>query len=81
MIKYTKSTVAVRPTFRTEKFGNLLSDTYQGEVNQSPRNDWTGWLTNYSDPYKSEFKLGFKSKAAATKWVNEKLAEVGVNVK
>lgn len=78
MIKYVQSTVSSRPTFRTEKFGNLLSDTYQGEVDQARDGTWEGWMFNWSSKDRTEFKLGLKSKTAATRWVNSKLREVGV---
>ena len=79
MIKYKQSTVASRPTFRTEKFGNLLSDTYQGEVSQSNEDGtWQGWRLNWSTIGDSVFRFGFKSRGAATRWVNDKLREIGV---
>lgn len=78
-IKYIQSKVSERPTFRTEKFGNLLSDTYQAQVEQSTDGTWSGWLFNWSNKSCSEFRLGFGSKGAATRWANEKLKGVGVN--
>lgn len=77
MIKYTKSQVCDN-TYRTEKFGNLLSDTYQGQVEQGNDGSWAGWMFNWSNRTKTEFKLGMKSKKAATRWTNTKLREVGV---
>lgn len=76
-IKYYQS-MADRPTFRTEKFGNLLSDTYQGEVCQSSDGTWNGWLLNYSRNGESEFKLGLRSKKSATRWVNSELKKLGI---
>ena len=77
-IKYTRSTVSTRPTFTTEKYGNLLSDTYYAQVEQSSDDTWQGWLFNCSKN-KAEFRLGMKSKRAATRWANAQLKEVGVN--
>jgi hypothetical protein len=75
-IKWTKSTVS--DTYRTEKFGNMMCDTIQGEVDQSSDGTWCGWFTNHSDRSKTEFRLDFKSKGAATRWVNAKLRQRGV---
>ena len=77
-IKYTQSTVATRPTFRTEKFGNLLSDTYQGEVHQTDSGKWNGWVMNWSRIHDSLFKFEFSSKASATRWTNARLKELGI---
>ena len=78
MIKYTQSTVAERPTFRTVKYGNMLSDTYQGEVHQDSDGKWTGWVYNWSNNSGSEFRFDFASRAAATRWVNSTLKNKGV---
>lgn len=78
MIKYTKSTAAPRPTFRTVKYGNMLSDTYQGEVHQDEDGKWTGWVYNWSNNGRSEFKFDFASRAAAARWVNQQLKSKGV---
>lgn len=32
----------------TVKYGNLLSDTYQGNVYPNSNNKWSGWLLNHS---------------------------------
>lgn len=77
-IKYTQSNVASRPTFRTEKFGNLLSDTYQGQVEQGSDELWAGWFFNLSNNSNTKFRLGLKSKGTATRWVNQQLRGVGV---
>lgn len=77
-IKYTKAEYAPRPTFRTIKYGNMMCDTVQGEVNQSDSGEWSGWFTNHSNSSRSEFKLGFGNKGAATRWVNAQLKSFGV---
>lgn len=77
-MKYTQARAAIRPTYRTPKFGNLLSDTYQGEVSQAPAGSWDGWLMNYSRPGDSVFRFGFRSRAAAARWVNAQLRKLGV---
>lgn len=74
-IQYTRSKVAGRPTFRTQKFGNLLSDTYQAEVHQSEDGTWSGWLMNLSRIGESQYRFGFGSRAAATRWTNKQLRE------
>ncbi len=76
-IQYTKSSVSTRPTYRTEKFSNLLSDTYQAQVEQSTDDTWQSWFFNWSRK-ESDFKLGLKSKLAAIRWANARLREVGV---
>lgn len=72
--KYTN-----RPTFRTPRYGNLLSDTFQGEVHFNG-DAWSGWFMNLSDSnsyaYPTEFRFDFRSKGAATRWVNNKLRRV-----
>lgn len=70
---YTKVNTPT-PTFRTKKFGNLFSDTYQGEVydNEDEDGTWSGWCINLSGNG-SDFRIDFISKTAATRWVNEKL--------
>lgn len=78
MIKYTQSTVSERPTFRTKKYGNLLSDTYQGEVHRDDNGKWTGWVYNWSNNGRSEFRFDFATRAAAARWVNAKLAARGI---
>ena len=75
-IKWTKSTVS--ESYRTQRFGNLMSDTTQGEVDQSSDGTWCGWFTNHSNRQLTQFRLGFASKGAATRWVNAKLHENGV---
>lgn len=77
-IKYTKSNVASRPTYRTEKFGNLLSDTWQAEIYQMPEGDWSAWVMNLSNNSHTEFKVGLTSRAAAKRWASKKLREKGV---
>ena len=76
-IKYTKSPIDEK-IFRTIKYGNVMSDTVQGEVDQSSDGTWCGWMTNHSDRSKTEFRLGFGSRAAAARWVNQKLRMYGV---
>jgi len=78
-MKYQQATAAARPTYRTAKFGNLLSDTWQGEVEQDTDGTWNGWLINYSQDNKGKFRLGFASRAAAARWVNQQLRNVGVS--
>lgn len=77
MIKYYQAQEAARPTYRTSRFGNLMSDTYQGEVTQSPEGAWSGWFYNLSRE-ETKFRFGFKSRAAAARWVNSHLRSVGV---
>jgi hypothetical protein len=71
IIKWTKSTVSEH--HRTEKFGNLLSDTYQGDVYSNNDSTWSGWLMNLSQTGGSLYRFDFISKRAAIKWVNSKL--------
>lgn len=72
-LKWTESTV-IKNTYRTQKIGNLLRDTKQGEVNYCEEgNFWSGWVTNHSDHSKTIFKLGFSSKAAAQNWVRKEI--------
>jgi len=77
-IKYTARKYAPRPDFVTTRFGNLLSDTYQGEVEQGSDGLWAGWFFNLSNETKNKFRLGFTSRAAAARWVNKRLREAGV---
>lgn len=77
-MKYQQATAANRPTYRTVKFGNLLSDTWQGQIDQNTDGTWNGWLLNYSQGGKGDFRLGFASRAAAARWVNQKLRDIGV---
>lgn len=65
-------------TYRTQRFGNLLSDTYQGEVYLSEENGWCGFFFNWSRKNENKFRLNFKSRSAASRWVNDKLRKVGV---
>lgn len=67
-----------RETYRTPKYGNLLADSVQGTVDRSGDGTWCGWFDNYSNKSRSEFRLGFGSRAAAARWVNNKLREAGV---
>jgi hypothetical protein len=76
-IKYTVSFIFPN-IFRTEKYRNLLSNTYQGEVMLNDNGTWTGWFMNLSVPGEGDFKTGIGSKSAATRWVNARLREVGV---
>ncbi len=78
MIKYTQATSASRPTCRTIRYGNLLSDTYQGEVHQSADGTWTGWVYNWSSNGRSEFRFDFASRAAAARWTNARLRARGI---
>ena len=78
MIKYNEMKGWGRPTYRTPKYGNLLSDSYQGTVDQSGDGTWCGWFDNLSRKHMSEFRFGFKSRSAAARWVNNKLRKVGV---
>jgi len=78
MITYTARKYSNRPDFVTPKYGNLLCDTYQGEVEQGSDGLWAGWFFNLSNESKNQFKLGFASRAAAARWVNEQLRKVGV---
>lgn len=75
-IKWTKSNI--REAWRTPQFGNLLSDTYQGEVDQDSDGKFSGWMMNLSRSGHSKFRFGFGSRGAATRWVNQQLREVGV---
>lgn len=77
-ITYTQSNVASRPKFYSQKFGNLLSDTYQASVDQGSDGKWSAWVLNYSREGESEFRLGFRSKRAATRWANGKLRDLGI---
>jgi len=77
-MKYQPAPAAARPTYRTAKFGNLLSDTWQGQVDQNTDGTWNGWLLNYSQGGKGDFRLGFASRAAAARWVNQQLRDIGV---
>ena len=76
-IKYQQSKVNPN-AYRTQTFGNLLSDTIQGMVDKDSDGEWSGWFMNHSDNSKSEFKLGFGSRAAAARWVNKRLRDYGV---
>lgn len=73
-IEWTKSTVS--ESYRTQKFGNLLSDTFQGDVYPNSNDAWSGWLMNWSDSGKSQYRFDFISKRAAVRWVNKKLREL-----
>ncbi len=75
-IKYTKSNVAANPTFRTEKFGNLMSDTYLGEVSQDEDGSWLGCFMNLSVVGEGKYRFNFASRAAASHWVNKHLRKV-----
>jgi hypothetical protein len=79
---HDKSEYTRRPTFRTEKFGSLLSDTYQGEVHQNDDKTWSGWFTNFTNPrsyaHPTAFRLDFASRSAAARWVNGKLRDAGI---
>ena len=75
-INWTKSTVS--DTFRTQRFGNLMADTTQGEVYPDTDGTWSGWYTNHSDSSKTKFRLGFGNKAAAVRWANAQLRANGV---
>lgn len=72
-IEWTKSTVSDH--WRTEKFGNLLSDTFQGDVYPNSLGTWSGWLMNWSDSGKSQCRFDFISKRAAIRWINKLLKE------
>lgn len=76
MIKFIESPVTPK-TYRTIKYGNLLSDTIQGEVYYSD-GEWHGWYMNHSDSRLTKFRFGFKSRAAAARWVNRHLRLAGV---
>jgi hypothetical protein len=76
-ITYTESKIN-KNIYRTERFGNLLSDTYQGEVDLDRDGTWSAWFFNHSDRHRTEFRLGFKTRAAAARWVNNKLRERGI---
>jgi len=77
-ITYTQSNVPSRQTFRTQKFSNLLSDTWQGEVYQAEDGTWTGWLLNWSNSHRDNCMFCFKTKKGATRWVNKSLRSVGI---
>lgn len=77
-IVYTKQKSTRRPTFCSQKFGNLLAYTFQGVVDQSSDGTWDGWMMNLSRKHDSDFRLGFKSRAAAARWTNDKLRERGI---
>lgn len=63
----------------TQNFGNLLSDTFQGSVSKDEHDGtWDAWVMNLSRGGKHKYKLGFKTKAPATRWVNQKLKEMGI---
>jgi hypothetical protein len=66
-MKYQQATAVARPTYRTVKFGNLLSDTWQGQVELDNDGTWSGWLLNYSQGSRGDFRLGFASRAAAAR--------------
>lgn len=76
-LKWKKSKVSENE-FRTEKFGNLLSDKFRGSVYISTSNKWTGILENLSNIRMSKFKIGFASDKAAKAWVKKQLISVGV---
>lgn len=77
-IIYTKQLHTRRPTFCSQKFGNLLSYTYQGVVERGSDGSWDGWIMNLSRKGQDEFRFNFKSRAAAARWTNDKLRERGV---
>ena len=77
-IKWEQSTVR-EGVYRTQRFGNLLSDTIQGEVDRGDDGTWNGWLFNWSNSTRNEFRLGFASKRAAVRWVNGKLKGWGAS--
>lgn len=77
-ITYTKQKFTRRPTFLSQKFGNLLAYTLQGMVEQDTDGSWDGWIINWSRKGQDDFRFGFKSRAAATRWTNDKLRERGV---
>lgn len=77
-IHYEQATAARRPTFRTPKYGNLLADTIQGSIDQGSDGEWAAWLDNLSDRRKSKFRLGFRSRAAAARWLNAQLRDAGI---
>lgn len=67
--------------YRTNRFVSLIGDTFSGQVDSSiytGTREWSGWFFNHSNKTKTEFRLGFKSKGAATRWVNRKLREYGL---
>lgn len=72
-----RSEYTITPTYRTPKYGNLLSDTFRGEVHQNDDDTWSGWFMNLSDSNSysnpTQFRLNFASKGAATRWVNNLL--------
>ena len=76
-IKYRRCNVSKRVTFATVKYVNLLSDTYQGQVEQSITGKWSGWIFNWSRMSETEFRLGFGSRSAAARWVNQRLRARG----
>jgi hypothetical protein len=74
-IKWTKSTIS--ESYRTQKFGNLLSDTYQGSVDlNEDTGRWSGWFMDWSNAEYNKFRLNFASKRAAIRWVNARLREI-----
>ncbi len=73
-IKYTQCKVSKYPTFNTIKYDNLL----QGSVDQSSNGKWSGWVLNWSKEIADEFRLGFGSRSAAARWVNQRLRVRGV---
>jgi len=74
-IKWTKN---FSGSYRTQKFGNLLSDTYQGSVDPTVTGKWCGWFMDLSNSQYSKFRLNFASKGAAVCWVNRLLRERGI---
>jgi hypothetical protein len=62
----------------TQRFGNLLSDTFQGNVSLMDDGTWDAWVINLSTSGKGKFRLGFRAKAPATRWVNAELKRIGV---
>lgn len=81
-IKYHKRPWT-RPTWTTERYGNILSDHFQGMVQQDEDGTFSGWFSNLSAPrrsapYGSDFRIDFGSRAAAARWVNRKLRAVGI---
>ena len=86
-IKYEASPV-LENVFRTQKFGNLLSDTYSAQVELSEDGTWLAWFTNHSrdgmnvndEPYNglTHLRFGFKSKTAAIRWANKMLRRAGL---
>lgn len=73
-ITYTK---LGEKSYKTQTFGNLLRGSFYGMVDRSDYDGtWCGWLFNKD--MGNEFRLGFASKGAATRWVNGKLRKKGV---